>query len=164
MENKEVAKEERLGKGMKITKYDVEERYLIYNKKYFEEKLPKIHFSTYIGKGAYGVCTYNPHNKWKSKIEIARNVDWSEADFESTVIHEMVHLYLDIYDPRYRGKNPLYNRSHGRLFKQQGRHFKELGIDIISKPKSKLILSENRRKFNSRFVQALYDWVYIHIL
>ena len=150
---------------MRIAKEDIEAKYRLFNKEYFGGKLPKIHFSTYNSKSSWGLIIYNPSNKWKSKISLARNVDWTEADFDSTIIHEMVHLYLHIYDPRYRGKNPLYNRPHGKLFKQEARRFKEqYGIDIISKPRSKFIPPKNKKRHSNRFVQAIVDWVDRYIL
>ena len=153
---------------VRITKQEIEERYHRYNEAYFAGKLPRrMHFDTYVGKTSFGIATLHSHKKCKDKIEIARNVQWSEADLKSTIVHEMVHLYLWYYDPRYGGKNPLYNRPHGILFRREGRRLREqYGIDILSKPKSKVILTglKGRMVYHNRLAQAIADWIFVRIL
>ena len=145
---------------MKITKDLIADKYQRFNKAYFAGRLPKIHFYTFRSKSTWGMMTYDPSNKWKSRIGIASNVDWNDTDLDGTILHEMAHLYLHLTDPRYRGRNPLYNRSHGRLFKREAQRLKEQsGIDIACKLHLKHIPPKGKKKRHNRLVQAIVDWV-----
>ena len=132
---------------MRIDKNIVEKKYNIFNEKYFDNSLPKIKFRTHISKNTWGIMSYYYSAKWKNNISIARNVEWNETELDKTIIHEMIHFYLLLYDKRYNGKNFFYNRSHGILFKEQAKKIKKIyNIDISTKIKYSYWLNKKGKK------------------
>ncbi|MGM9746450.1 MAG: SprT-like domain-containing protein [Paludibacteraceae bacterium] len=82
-----------------ITKEFVKEKFKEYNELYFngELKMPKI---TLIDGTKYAGTFTCRHNKttgklYEQEIGIAYNVLWNIKTFENTLVHEMIHYYVN---------------------------------------------------------------------
>ena len=155
-----------------ITKQDIAERFHLYNVAYFDGKLPTPQFGTFLSWNTYGLCTYNNRRYRNGKIELARNVHWSDESLRATLLHEMIHLYLFKKYPDYGSSRPRY-WPHGRLFKQQVRRFRELGIKIPVRGKCATFdyrpllpqrIKKRPRTLKERIARRCYIWLHIRIL
>ena len=98
-----------------LTKY-----FYIYNKKYFYSKLPlpifKLHRPIrYLG--------YYKNDGGNHIISICESYDGEERFFENTLIHEMIHYYLNF-------TNIEDKRSHGRNFYREAKRINADGWNI----------------------------------
>ena len=105
------------------------EKFNEYNKLYFNGELGKCRFY-FLGKecGLLGKYLYYDDNgKNESRIGIKRNIDDFDVKLKSTLIHEMVHMYVTtIEGVKHDG---LF--GHGRRFRKHNRRLKkEFGILI----------------------------------
>ena len=113
---------------MKITKEDVIKRFNEYNLMYFNGILPqcKCHI---IRENRSPLGLYNPafkNGKVIGHIWIAHNVDWNEEDLRETIVHEMIHHYVQTIEGH---KGGLF--GHNWRFKRQCKRLKnEYGLVI----------------------------------
>lgn len=86
------------------------------NQLYFNGKLRKCRLYTYHGEQSVGMFMAKRYKNYKNgypillSIGIAHNVDWTIDELRNTLVHEMVHLYLNCLP------NPP-KRQHGKEFK-----------------------------------------------
>lgn len=143
---------------MKINKRILEELYKRYNDLYFNGKLRKCSLGTFRGKNTFGLFRYKrDKNKRivRLRIEIARNVDWTEETLRNALVHEMVHLYLDTtpHPPR---------RAHGKEFMQVSDELnKRYGLHISKRAKG---LEFNDIVIPSTPIAYIKYWVWRYIL
>ncbi len=80
------------------SKKEIEKRFAEYNALYFENKLPPCPIKPLIGQGllAYGEYFSKRRGGPMIRININRQLRWTEEDFKETIIHEMLHYYIDL--------------------------------------------------------------------
>jgi hypothetical protein len=88
---------------LNISKQYLKEKFIEYNKLYFDNKLPKVPIFTIINSknlaGQYcakwgkkdGVLQITRH-----EIQIDENILWTEETLRSVLVHEMIHYYVEI--------------------------------------------------------------------
>lgn len=129
---------------MKATMGFVKSKYIEFNELIFDRKLPEI--PVYINKSRtmMGVLRYEKRRNWLGKIEyknfriyISSYYDLPEKEIEDTLIHEMIHLFIN------------YNRikdssSHGPVFRRMMLDInKKFGRKITVSHKSDLKLLDS---------------------
>lgn len=102
----------------------LQEYFRIYNEKYFYSKLPMPRICVRrIGKRLGQYCPPAYYNGEKPGIDINSAYDSDERFFQNTLIHEMIHYYLDfIHDDDIR--------VHGRSFKREAARINKDGWNI----------------------------------
>lgn len=103
---------------MKPTIPYIEQKFEEFNEQMFAGRLPKLPIELSDAKTFIGVCVYKkrklPNGKFEKydfKLRINTRIDLSEQEIEDTIIHEMIHYYIDV--------NQLEDSSsHGHLFRQ----------------------------------------------
>lgn len=109
----------------KITKEQIKDLYIKYNKLYFNGVLPKCKCHVFKGKSCYGFYSYQKNNK-AAGIWIAYNVEWTEETLRECVVHEMIHHYVRTIEGHKGGL-----LGHNWRFRRQCRRLKkEFGINI----------------------------------
>lgn len=82
---------------MKITKKTLKDKFIEYNKLYFNNKLPMCNFKAVKYWHALGTF-YRKDKSGKCSIyirsEMFNNVEWSEKTLRSILVHEMIHYYV----------------------------------------------------------------------
>lgn len=109
----------------KITKEQIKDLYIKYNKLYFNGVLPKCKCHVFKGRSCYGFYSYQKNNK-AAGIWIAYNVEWTEETLRECVVHEMIHHYIRTIEGHRGGL-----LGHNWRFRRQCRRLKkEFGINI----------------------------------
>lgn len=117
---------------MKVTAEWAEQAFDLYNEKYFQNKLKKPRFVLECDPGYFGY--YRPHaafDKWTRKITRvfspgtlylnARYANRSEKQWTETLLHEMIHMYINTVRKVYPRKD------HGREFTELADRLNEEG-------------------------------------
>lgn len=94
---------------MELTIKYMEENFELYNKKYFNGVLKKPHFRIINTRRRLGSMS-RIHERYI--ISISKYYDRDKFQYDNTLIHEMIHLY--IYQ-----QNIIDNGPHGRIFKAE---------------------------------------------
>lgn len=129
---------------MKPTVQWLEYNFDTFNVKYFEGKLPKPKFSLFCKEGDLGDYTpqaeYNTVTRKVTKLtgpgvlSIAGQYSRSERDIASTLLHEMIHMYIFTVlkiNPRF---------AHGDEFKKKSEQINRDGFNISEK--NELIITD----------------------
>lgn len=77
---------------MEITTKILKERFIEYNKRYFDEKLPMVDFRRH--RTGNPVARLNTPNNGNLSISFSTVYNWNDKLIRDTLIHEMIHLYL----------------------------------------------------------------------
>lgn len=103
---------------MKPTVPYIRQKFDAFNRLCFEGKLPEPPITLSHAKGFVGICRFKKRRRWDGSVEcydfrlsMNERMDLPEAEWEDTILHEMIHYYIGI--------NQLRDTSaHGRLFRQ----------------------------------------------
>lgn len=111
---------------------DLLKRFDEYNKLYFDGELRKIKIKLVHSRDVVGEFIHKMNkgtNTFRKKeIQIAENVDWTESDLKSTLVHEMIHYKL----AREGRFGPVV---HGKYFKREMRRLNknyDLNIHVLA--------------------------------
>lgn len=96
----------------------------IYNAKYFYSILPVPEFELMNTK--YLLGQYCPPSTGSNKIRVTKAYEGAEVFFQNTLIHEMIHYYLNFIDDEDKG----WARSHGPNFKREASRINKDGWNI----------------------------------
>lgn len=96
----------------------------IYNVKYFNSILPVPKFELMNTK--YLLGQYCPPSTGSHKIRITKAYEGAEVFFQNTLIHEMIHYYLNFIGDEDKG----WARSHGPNFKREASRINKDGWNI----------------------------------
>lgn len=96
----------------------------IYNVKYFNNILPRPLFELINTK--YLLGQYCPSSIGAHKIRISKAYEGAEVFFQNTLIHEMIHYYLNFIGDEDKG----WARSHGPNFKREAARINKDGWTI----------------------------------
>lgn len=96
----------------------------IYNVKYFYSILPVPEFELMNTKNLLG--QYCPPSRGIHKIRISKAYEGAEFFFQNTLIHEMIHYYLNFIGDEDKG----WARCHGPNFKREALRINKDGWDI----------------------------------
>ena len=137
---------------MKPTVQWLEYNFDTFNVKYFEGKLPKPKFSLFCKEGDLGNYTpqaeYNTITRKVTKLtgpgvlSIAGQYSRSERDIASTLLHEMIHMYIFTVlriNPRF---------SHGEKFQEKAEQINRDGFHISEK--NELIITDKEEPQKGR--------------
>jgi SprT-like family len=96
--------------------------YRRFNKKYFKSKLPLVHISfcqiPMQGKyTVYGLASTKYFLSGKGPVEIILDTRLDEVDLIFTLLHEMVHVYLDLFVSTNLNHGPRFQKEMRRLAK-----------------------------------------------
>lgn len=104
--------------------YDLQEKFDDFNKKYFDNKLPKVPLSWDRSKAHTGICRFmikrEDQSIYGQTISLSKLFKRDELTFDKILIHEMIHLWNSVSFktyPEYR-KN-CGNDGHGHLFQER---------------------------------------------
>lgn len=119
---------------MQITKIELQRRYNLYNKLFFNSVLPKCEMSK-CSCGYFGLYThrFESDGKEKYRIWIASDVDWDEESLRDIILHEMIHHYVYTIDGcKWIDGFSWYGLfGHGKRFNKQVKRLKcEFGIKV----------------------------------
>lgn len=120
--------------------------YNSYNKKYFNNILPKCKLSVYNDNSQFGRYTF-------CHIWIVKNVEWSEETLKEVLIHEMIHHYVVTIEHKNGGifgHNWRFKRQCKRIYKEHGLKihvFAPKGLYHIKEKIPKTYLGKLRRFF-----------------
>ena len=124
-------------KIIEITPKNLLERFKIYNKKYFDDLLPKPK-KFIIGDYDFIAGTFCRNEKGnkheiKGNIWVSNKFNFTEEFLEYTLVHEMVHMYVQMK----LGRKPFF--EHPRSFKRKIKELNETyGLELDVKcPKEK---------------------------
>ncbi len=80
------------------SKKEIEKRFAEYNALYFENKLPPCPIKPLIGQGLLAYGEYFSKNRGGPmiRINISRKLQWTDENLKDTIIHEMLHYYIDL--------------------------------------------------------------------
>lgn len=103
---------------MRATKEYVERKFDEFNRLMFGGRLPKIPVELSDAKTFLGQCVYRrrrhrngTEEKYDFRLRINTRIDLPEQQIEDTIIHEMIHYYIGVFQ--------LHDTSaHGQLFRQ----------------------------------------------
>lgn len=108
-------------------KYNLKSRFLLFNKRYFGDRLPKdviVHWWAQEGLylGDCHVCGVNPCGRIGERcagheIRISDHIQGRRFSSiaEITLLHEMVHMKAALGDYRFAGHGPTFHREMKRL-------------------------------------------------
>ena len=143
---------------MTLTISYISEKFEKYNNLYFNGSLKTPKFKISNSKRALGTLSisrrlnfYGGYTK-EHTISISKYYDRTEKQYDNTLIHEMIHLYIsqnDIID----------NGSHGRRFKAECARINKYGWDLsrttdISGWK---LSEEAQKRLDNKLSNAMYD-------
>ena len=77
---------------MEITTKILKERFIEYNKRYFDDKLPMVDFRRHRTGNPF--ARLNTPNNGNLSISFSTVYNWNDKLIRDTLIHEMIHLYL----------------------------------------------------------------------
>lgn len=151
---------------MEITQDLVKERFELFNRQIFGGKLPMPRICLSRARTFLGACTFKTKRGLMGKktrygfaIRISTMFDMSEAEFEDTLIHEMIHYYI--------GVNQIEDTSaHGEKFRSMmadinsrfGRHINISHRDEGNSANASAVKSAvQRRQYHVIAVASLAD-------
>ena len=112
-----------------ITKEAIKDQYDRYNAAYFGGELPKCRFYLIREKaGPFGRYTrlIGRNGKMEGRIWISKQVRWNEEALQETIVHEMIHHYLQAVKGKRGG---LF--GHNWRFRRECRKMKKrYGLEI----------------------------------
>lgn len=96
-----------------------------FNRIYFNNSLPMPQFQIHHTDNYVGYCGYNERNgrKYNFFIAFSDSFDLNECGFETTLLHEMIHLYIF-------ANNIKDNGDHGREFMREAKRINSYGWEI----------------------------------
>ena len=103
---------------MKITQQQAKEKFKHFNKICFKDNLPEVPINltkatTFLGR----MCYKKEHRPGRTpihrdfQIRLSTSFDLPESEWDSVIVHEMIHLYI-------ASSNLKDTSTHGRLFRQ----------------------------------------------
>lgn len=127
---------------MRPTYKFIEEAFSKYNDLIFDGALPKPVFRLTTTRLAMGVTRTNILNNQKYiSIDISIRYDLPKEDYINTIVHEMIHYYIDYNDLQ-------DNDSHGKLFvsiMNQINANHNLNIKVVGERSDEMVLQEPKR-------------------
>lgn len=78
--------------NMEITTKILKERFIEYNKRYFDDKLPMVDFRRHRTGNPF--ARLNTPNNGNLSISFCTVYNWNDKLIRDTLIHEMIHLHL----------------------------------------------------------------------
>lgn len=147
---------------MKPTIEYIEIKFGEFNHLIFDDKLPMLPIQLSNAKTFLGMLVYKKRRKLFGRIEkydfrlrISTRMDLPEAEVEDTIIHEMIHYYID-----YNGIKDT--SAHGQVFRQMmsdintrfGRH---ITITHKSTPEQRQQLVDTRKRWHVIAVVKFHD-------
>ncbi len=103
---------------MRATKEYVERKFDEFNRQMFGGRLPRIPVELSDAKTFLGQCVYRRRRKRNGTVEkydfrlrINTRIDLPEQQIEDTIIHEMIHYYIGVFQLR-------DTSAHGQLFRR----------------------------------------------
>lgn len=112
-----------------LTKEAIKERYDMYNEAYFDGVLPQCRFYVIREKsGPFGRYNHSVGRNGQivGHIWISKQVRWNEAALQETIVHEMIHHYLQAVKGKWGG---LF--GHNWRFRRECRKMKKrYGLEI----------------------------------
>ena len=114
---------------MKLTIDYLENKFLFYNVKYFYGALRIPMFKIISSSNRLGYMRVERERNSdcsiskKYTIAVSKYYDRTEKEYDNTLIHEMIHLYID-------QQNIKDTSSHGRIFKQECFRINDDGWDL----------------------------------
>lgn len=127
---------------MRPTYKFIEETFSKYNDLIFEGSLPMPNFRLTTTRFAMGATRTKVLNSQKYiSIDISIRYDLPQEDYISTIVHEMIHYYIDYNDLQ-------DDDSHGKLFvsimNQINANY-NLNIKVVGERSDKMVLQEHKR-------------------
>ena len=127
---------------MRPTYKFIEEIFSKYNELIFEGSLPMPNFRLTTTRFAMGATRTKVLNSQKYiSIDISIRYDLPQEDYISTIVHEMIHYYIDYNDLQ-------DDDSHGKLFvsimNQINANY-NLNIKVVGERSDKMVLQEPKR-------------------
>lgn len=147
---------------MKPTIEYIKTKFGEFNHLIFDDKLPLLPIQLSNAKSYLGMLVYKKRRKLFGKVEkydfrlrISTRMDLPESEVEDTIIHEMIHYYID-----YNGIKDT--SAHGQIFKQMmndintrfGRH---ITITHKSTPEQRQQLVDTRKRWHVIAVVKFHD-------
>ena len=147
---------------MKPTIEYIEKKFGEFNHLIFDDRLPLLPIQLSNAKSFLGMLVYKKRRKPFGRVEkydfrlrISTRMDLPEAEVEDTIIHEMIHYYIDF--------NGIKDTSaHGQVFRQMmsdintrfGRH---ISITHKSTPEQRQQLVDTRKRWHVVAVVKFHD-------
>ncbi|MDO4959074.1 MAG: SprT-like domain-containing protein [Prevotellaceae bacterium] len=147
---------------MKPTIEYIEKKFGEFNHLIFDDRLPLLPIQLSNAKSFLGMLVYKKRRKPFGRVEkydfrlrISTRMDLPEAEVEDTIIHEMIHYYIDF--------NGIKDTSaHGQVFRQMmsdintrfGRH---ITITHKSTPEQRQQLVDTRKRWHVVAVVKFHD-------
>lgn len=147
---------------MKPTIEYIEKKFGEFNHLIFDDRLPLLPIQLSNAKSFLGMLVYKKRRKPFGRVEkydfrlrISTRMDMPEAEVEDTIIHEMIHYYIDF--------NGIKDTSaHGQVFRQMmsdintrfGRH---ITITHKSTPEQRKQLVDTRKRWHVVAVVKFHD-------
>lgn len=147
---------------MKPTIEYIKTKFGEFNHLIFDDKLPLLPIQLSNAKSYLGMLVYKKRRKLFGKVEkydfrlrISTRMDLPESEVEDTIIHEMIHYYID-----YNGIKDT--SAHGQVFRQMmsdinarfGRH---ITITHKSTPEQRQQLVDTRKRWHVIAVVRFHD-------
>lgn len=147
---------------MKPTIEYIKTKFGEFNHLIFDDKLPLLPIQLSNAKSYLGMLVYKKRRKLFGKVEkydfrlrISTRMDLPESEVEDTIIHEMIHYYID-----YNGIKDT--SAHGQIFRQMmndinarfGRH---ITITHKSTPEQRQQLVDTRKRWHVIAVVRFHD-------
>jgi predicted SprT family Zn-dependent metalloprotease len=142
---------------MQITKEYIRQSFDKYNKLYFKNELVRPLFKITRGKTTLGqFCVHNMYGLPITTISISQYYDRTEKEFDGTIIHEMIHLFI--------WQNKIADTSsHGRMFKKIAEHINQYGWNIHAYDNTPKKVSEKYLDKENHIITFIdgqdYGWV-----
>lgn len=146
------------------SEYDIRERYLLFNRKYFNDKLPDdlvLRFASLAYKKVMGVFSFvrNPNGPvdWNAcSITLDTAYDYTAAGYDGILLHEMVHAYVIMV----LDNQSMEQGGHHAQFWELLEHVDSLarvdGIDMPSTESSDIKEFATGRSRRQRFCLGVY--------
>ena len=130
---------------MIVTKKWIQEKYDLFNSKYWNGELPPIEFKTNMGKKAWGYASYEYIiNENRTRIESIRPISITMSNYfdspeevkMATLLHEMIHIADYHFNPEHfinasrTNKNRKYDAHGPVFFMKEANRLKAYGWDI----------------------------------
>ena len=128
---------------MKLTIGYIEKKFELYNKLYFNNYIkykPKFKISHSKCRLGLFCCRFNLISRMPSEFEISVSdyYDRTEKQYDNTIIHEMIHMYLAIKYKR--------NMKHGYEFKAECHRINNFGWSLSARTDTTNFVVNNKQK------------------